>query len=155
MVGSNLGNLKQNLDRSVWEMEQYAGSIRALSGYYQTAPWNMTGVPDFLNRAVLLETRLAPEELLAVLLEIEKKLGRTREQANASRIIDNDIMFYGDKVIQTGNLTVPHPRMHLRRFNLLPINEICPDFRHPVLKETIVRLLEKCEDSLVVNRIDF
>jgi len=155
MVGSNLGNLKLNLDRSVWEMEQRAGVVRALSGYYQTAPWNMPDVPDFLNRAVLLETQLSPHELINVLLKIESGLGRTRVISNTSRIIDLDIMFYGNQIIHSKQLTVPHPRLHLRRFNLLPINEIVPKLKHPVLDKTIHSLLAECDDPLPVTRVDF
>ena len=128
------------------------GEITAASSLYQTAAWGKQDQPDFLNQALVLRTALLPEDLLQNLLNIEVQMGRQRFQKNDPRIIDLDIIFYDDLVMQTDRLTIPHPLMHLRRFVLEPLNEIAANLVHPVLKKTIATLLEICPDPLHVNK---
>jgi 2-amino-4-hydroxy-6-hydroxymethyldihydropteridine diphosphokinase len=151
MSGSNLGNREQNLLLANRKIEKTTGTIITTSAVYKSEPWNMNGEPEFLNQALLIETELSAREVMKTLLDIENELGRVRGLASGSRTLDLDLIFYSDGVIQEPDLVVPHPRMHLRRFNLLPINEIAPNWIHPLLHLEIHQLLDKCSDPLTVS----
>ena len=128
-----------------------------LSAAYESEPWGFEAEEWFLNRVIVLETELGPESLLAELLDIEKELGRVRHpevEGYCSRTADLDILYYGDRVIQTPTLTVPHPRLHLRRFALLPLCDVMPDFVHPVFQMTQMELLQRCPDESMVRELD-
>lgn len=151
LTGSNLGDRLNNLTKCTELMEAQAGRIVSRSSIYETAPWGKSDQDNFLNQALHLETTLQPHELLETCLAIEEKIGRVRREKWGSRTIDVDIIYYGNQIIDSDDLKVPHPRMAERRFVLIPINEIAPDFVHPILKKTNARLLLECVDRLDVK----
>ena len=142
-TGSNMGNRAEMLEKANVLLEKKAGRLLALSKVVETPAWGKTDQPDFLNQVVKLETSLSPQELLNVILGIEKQLGRNRVEKWGPRSIDIDILFYDYEIIDEPGLQIPHPWMHERLFVLEPMCEIAPDFVHPVLNKTIAKLLEK------------
>jgi 2-amino-4-hydroxy-6-hydroxymethyldihydropteridine diphosphokinase len=153
LLGTNLGDRKKNLAAACDAIEDAVGKIVNRSAVYETEPWGKKDQPEFLNQAVEVETELSAEALLNRVLEIEKKLGRKRDERWGERTMDIDILFYGDKVIHTDNLVVPHPRMAERRFVLVPLAEIGGDLMHPVLRTKVREMLEACRDQLNVIRV--
>jgi 2-amino-4-hydroxy-6-hydroxymethyldihydropteridine diphosphokinase len=152
-IGTNLGNREKNLEDAVARVEEYIGKVTASSSVYETEAWGFQSEDEFLNRVIKVETKLKPSGLLGRILMIESLLGRVRnEKKYASRVIDIDILFYGDKKINEVELIVPHPRLHERRFVLVPLCEISPDLIHPVLNQSIAALLDKCEDKSKVKK---
>jgi len=154
-LGTNLGDRNKNLLKAIQFINIGIGHITNLSGVYETEPWGFESNDKFLNMVVEVITEVSPEVMVAKCLDIEKKLGRTREDSTgyASRVIDIDILFYGDSIIVQPNLTIPHPYLHLRRFVLEPLCEIAPDFVHPILKLTISELLIQCSDPCFVKQL--
>ena len=148
-LGSNLtssfgdreGNLREAFQRLV-----ALGEVKAKSGFYDTEPVGYLDQPRFLNAAAILETELTPVELLRALLEMERSMGRERLIAKGPRVIDLDLLLYGEKIVNTVELTLPHPEMHLRRFVLEPLVEIAPDWVHPVLGLTVQEMLARLEE---------
>jgi 2-amino-4-hydroxy-6-hydroxymethyldihydropteridine diphosphokinase len=140
-LGSNVGDRRAQLGAALARLGEL-GTVTAQSALYETEPMEMPGQPWFLNCAVALETELMPKQLLARLLEIERSLGRRRVQAppKGPRTIDLDILLFGNSVVDTAGLTIPHPAMHQRRFVLEPLAEIAPDVRHPVFKRSMREL---------------
>ena len=155
-LGSNLGDRGGRIREAVTEIGRVIGTVTAVSRLYQTAPWGASAVPTFpyVNAAVVCETGLSPERLLVALQAIETAGGRTRSVPNAPRTLDIDLLFYGSATLDTPQLTLPHPRLHLRRFVLAPLAEIAPDWRHPVLDATVAELLRDCDDRLAVAPLD-
>ncbi|HEX3034160.1 MAG TPA: 2-amino-4-hydroxy-6-hydroxymethyldihydropteridine diphosphokinase [Thermodesulfobacteriota bacterium] len=151
-IGSNLGNRAENCATAIREMSNFA-KISAVSSIYETEPVGRENQPDFINCITKIETGLSPYELLLSLLSVENKLGRKHTQKWGPRIIDLDILFYDDLIVDSGELTIPHPRAHLRRFVLEPLSEIAPDFVHPTLKVSVSKLLEGLEDPKSVVKI--
>ena len=143
LLGSNLGNRKEIIDKAVELLRQKVGVIILQSKDYETAPWGVTDQPDFLNLVVSIETRLKPFEILEKTQSIENQLGRVRKEKWGARLIDIDILFYGNEIIDEPNLKIPHPLLQERDFALSPLVEIAPDFVHPVLGQTILELREK------------
>jgi GTP cyclohydrolase-4 len=137
-LGSNLGNRQANLDQALKLISERM-RLGKVSSIYDTEPVGLVNQPRFLNLACEVLTRLSPEGLLALLKGIEQKMGRY-SRTGEPRIIDIDIVLFGDQVISTPNLVIPHPKMHERAFVLIPLAEIAPDFIHPVLKKTIKEL---------------
>nr|WP_224996562.1 2-amino-4-hydroxy-6-hydroxymethyldihydropteridine diphosphokinase [Cesiribacter sp. SM1] len=154
LSGSNLGNRMAWLEQALTAIEKRVGKIKAQSSLYETAAWGKEDQPSFLNQVVEVSTELTPLELISTLLSIEKELERTREEAWAPRTLDLDILYYGNHVVSTPGLTLPHPRLHLRRFTLVPLCEIAPLFVHPVLKKNNLQLLAECPDQLQVNLLE-
>jgi 2-amino-4-hydroxy-6-hydroxymethyldihydropteridine diphosphokinase len=154
LLGTNLGNKKQNLHEATVHLSQQAGQILKSSSVYETMPWGVTDQPSYWNQVLLLQTTLVAQELLQVINTIEKELGRERRIRWEARIIDIDILYFNDLVIETASLSIPHPRMASRRFTLVPLAEIAPHFVHPVLGKTSLELLENCADTLPVVRVD-
>jgi 2-amino-4-hydroxy-6-hydroxymethyldihydropteridine diphosphokinase len=137
-LGSNMGNREAQLDTAI-EHVRALGTVTAVSSLYETEPMEIASQPWFLNCAVALETELMPKQLLARTLQIERQLGRRRSAASKKgpRPIDIDVLLFGNAVVDTAQLVIPHPAMHERRFVLEPLAEIAPDVRHPVFKATI------------------
>ncbi len=138
-LGSNLGDREQNL-RSAIDSLRSLGEITAVSSFYETEPVDVAAQPWFLNCAVALATDKMPRQLLSGVLAIEQAMGRRRLQPKGARVIDIDIVLFGHAVVDTAQLTIPHPAMHQRRFVLEPLAEIAPEVRHPVFKRTMREL---------------
>lgn len=146
LLGSNLGDRLQVVQAATKLIREGVGEIRAASSIYETAPWGVLDQPVFLNQVLSVETSLVPEEVLRVILNIEQELGRVRHERWGARVIDIDMLYFEDIVLDSARLTLPHPRLHERRFTLVPLNEIAPDFIHPVLKRNTTDLLAACTD---------
>ncbi len=153
LLGSNQGQRLELLSRAVAEIQQRAGKVTAKSSIYETAAWGKEDQSPFLNQVVEIQTRLMPDQLLQVTQSIEKSLGRIRETHWGPRLIDIDILFYGDHLINLPDLTIPHPAIAARRFTLVPMNEVDATWVHPVSHETMADLLARCEDNLEVKKL--
>jgi len=153
-LGSNLGNRRKNLEKAVELLEEKAGQIRSMSAFYETGPWGFSSDLFFYNQAVELLSALDPMQLLGVVHDIEKLCGRKRlPGCYKPRPADLDILFFNDSIINTPDLVIPHPALHLRRFVLVPLSEIAPGWIHPVMKKSILQLLQSCEDQNAVVRL--
>ena len=144
-IGSNLGDPFENCVKAVEAIREHPFcEIEALSPFYRTEPVGIDGENWFINAVLCINTTLSSAELIEMLLEIEKKMGRTRSGTRwESRIIDLDILLIGNEIINDKNLTVPHPRMHMRRFVMAPMTDVAPDLVHPVLGKRMVDILEE------------
>jgi 2-amino-4-hydroxy-6-hydroxymethyldihydropteridine diphosphokinase len=151
-LGSNLGNRQANLDMALKLLSERM-RMGKVSSIYDTEPLGNTNQPRFLNLACEVFTRLAPEGLLALAKGIERKMGRY-SRSGEPRIIDIDILFYDDKVMDTRDLVIPHPRIEERSFVLVPLAEIAPDLVHPVLKKTIKELNQAIKEVQGVLKLD-
>jgi 2-amino-4-hydroxy-6-hydroxymethyldihydropteridine diphosphokinase len=145
-LGSNLGDRAGMLERAIAAMNSAGISVVRQSSLYVTEPVGAPGQGWFLNAVVEAETSLLPLQLLHALLKIERELGRRRLTPHGPRAIDVDILFYGSSVIRSRELEVPHPRLTERRFVLIPLAQLAPDFRHPVLHKSINQLLAETPD---------
>ncbi|RFS26317.1 2-amino-4-hydroxy-6-hydroxymethyldihydropteridine diphosphokinase [Chitinophaga silvatica] len=154
LIGGNLGDRISNLSKAVQLIAQKAGPVLKISALYQTAPWGSVDQPDYLNQALMIHTSLDALTLLHTLLDIEREIGRIRQEKWGARVIDIDLIFFNDDIISLPELRVPHPRMHLRNFVLVPLLEIIPDYVHPVIKLPIRELAAECIDTLPAKRID-
>ena len=152
LLGSNMGNSQKQLNKAIMMIEKKIGNVLRRSGLYQTAAWGKTDQPDFLNQVVIAETTLTAAETMQAILKIESTMGRIRTKKNAPRIIDIDILFFNKAIINEKDLSIPHPAIHLRRFVLVPLNELSPNFIHPVFRKTNHQLLLKCPDKLDVKK---
>lgn len=153
LTGTNLGNRLGNLKNAADDIRKNAGEIIQSSAVYKTAAWGNTNQADFYNQVLKITTSFSPEQLLEILLSIERNMGRERTEKWGARVIDIDILFYGNQVYQSPSLTIPHSQINLRRFTLVPMAEIAPQFIHPVLNQTMDELLQNCPDSLPVTRL--
>jgi len=152
-LGTNMGKRAENLSKAVQRIETEIGSVVKTSSVYETEPWGFRSEEQFLNMVIKVNTDLSPAELLTRILSIEASLGRKRKAKQyVSRIIDIDILFYDDQMIDEKNLKIPHPLMHERRFVLEPLCELEPDLIHPVLVKTLKELLEICQDNSKVQK---
>ncbi len=150
-LGSNEGDRPQWLDKAITLIAENCGTITARSAIYETAAWGINSQPDFLNMVVNLHTIQDPQALLTAILGIETFLGRHREVKWGPRIIDIDILFFNNEIVNVPRLSIPHPFLHERRFTLAPLNEIAPGYIHPVLHKTVGQLLAECPDKLEVR----
>lgn len=147
-LGTNLGDRLANLNAAIRAMAPEV-SVLACSPVYQTPPWGYADQPEFLNQVIQAETSLAPEHLLAFLKRLEGDLGRVPTFLYGPRLIDLDILFYNDQVIDTPPLVIPHPRLAERAFVLVPLADLAPELRHPVLGKAISELLKEVDTSEV------
>lgn len=153
LLGTNLGDKHQNLAKAIEAISQY-GKLLRTSGIYESPPWGYDSSNTYFNQVVLLETSLSSPSLLEVLLGIEKALGRVRNEAGyTDRTMDLDILDYEGEVSTSEQLILPHPRLHLRLFTLLPMAEVAPHWVHPSSDESIDTLLAKCPDRVQPNRL--
>ena len=152
LLGSNMGNSQQQLTIAVKSITRQIGKVIRQSSLYATAAWGNANQPDFLNQVIIVETKLTALQTIEIILGIEKKMGRVRTTKNAPRIIDIDILFFNKEIIDEKTLAVPHPQIENRRFVLIPLNELSPNFKHPVSHKTIHRSLNDCADALDVRK---
>lgn len=151
-LGSNLGDRKHNLSEAIRRLHSL-GRVVSVSSFYETEAVEFTEQPPFLNCAVALESAMEPGQLMAKLLHIEKLMGRQRIEKKGPRSIDIDILLFGSAVVNTPELTIPHPAMAQRRFVLEPLAEIAPELRHPTLEKTVRLLLAELPEEQKVQRI--
>lgn len=152
LIGSNLGDKASYLKNASSYIQQQCGQIVKQSSFYETEPWGFTEQPSFLNQALCIKTELSPAQLMHTLLQIESEMGRTRTLKMGPRNIDLDILQIDQEIIDSPLLQLPHPAMHLRRFALIPMEEIAPNLVHPHLNKTITQLLEECSDQTNVQK---
>lgn len=147
LLGANLGDRAATLQRALEAIRVEVGPLLHQSALYETAAWGLTDQPAYLNQVLSVLTVLSPDEVLVRTSAIEQRLGRVRHEKWGSRVIDIDILYVDSLIIQTESLTVPHPFLHQRRFTLVPLVEIAPDYVHPVLQKTNQELLAICPDA--------
>ena len=151
-LGSNVGNPENNLREAIHRLEGL-GRVTEVSSFYETEPVEFTEQPWFINGAVALETAQSAPDLMRGLLAIEREMGRQRLQKKGPRIIDIDILLFGDQIVNTPDLAIPHPAMADRRFVLEPLVEIADQLRHPVLNQTIGELLRALPAGQTVRKV--
>ena len=154
LLGSNLNDRRYSLKYATCQIQEKCGTILKKSAIYRSKAWGVTNQPDFLNQILIIETQLAPRSLLESLLDIEQQMGRVREIKWHSRLIDIDILFFGEEVIDIPGLQIPHPRLAERNFTLVPLMEIAPQFIHPTFAVTIEELYLRSADTLEVQMIE-
>lgn len=155
LLGSNLGNRKQILKNAATNIEAKIGSISVYSSIYETLAWGFEEQPAFLNQVIVVTTKLNPHQLLSTINNIETELGRVRHEKWGERLIDIDILYFDNLIVNTENLVIPHPEIANRRFTLIPLVEIAARFTHPILGKTQTELLANCKDELEVKKISF
>lgn len=154
LLGGNLGDRKILIADAIIELGLQIGEVVLESSLYETKAWGNQQQPDFLNKAVVINTNLNAFEVLAIIQNIEIKLGRKRAEHWSARTMDIDVLFYDNEIIDTPNLIIPHPLINMRKFVLTPLVEIIPDFIHPGLKKSVKELYLICEDELEVSKLN-
>lgn len=154
-IGGNIGNKPENFSKVQNLIEREIGLISKQSSVYESPPWGFHAEDNFWNQVLMVETELSPGEILSEITKIESSFNRKRRSGGyTSREMDVDIIYYDDIFVETGDLIVPHPRLQQRRFVLVPLAEIAPDFKHPLLRITSKKLLENCKDESVIKKVD-
>jgi len=153
-LGGNIGDREMALKHALLKIKEQIGEISAQSSIYETEAWGVENQQAYLNQCIEVKTNLSVSSLIESLLLIEKELGRMRtiSATYEPRTIDLDILFYNDVIVNEPKLIVPHPRLHLRKFVLIPLNEIASNYLHPLLNKTIFSLLSECDDSSDVKQ---
>lgn len=155
LLGGNMGDKRWIFDQATTLLGERIGEITRQSSVYETEPWGFNSSNMFWNQVLELQVDIAAQKVLQRTLQIEQELGRTRKSNQYdSRVIDIDILFYDDQVIEMPELVIPHPRIQERKFVLVPLNEIIPEMVHPVLQKSIHQLLAECPDSLKVEKVE-
>jgi len=154
LLGSNLGDRRSIIEEAIVRINKQLGVLVSKSSYYETAAWGNEDQPSFLNLAVGVNTSKTAHEVLKTILGIEEDLGRVRKDKWGARLIDIDIILYGEECVDDGErLKIPHPYMQERRFVLEPLSEIAAEVIHPVLKQNVLTILSNLRDSLTVTKI--
>lgn len=154
-LGGNMGDKASNFKKSYQLIEERIGSISRQSSIYETPPWGFKAEENFWNQVLLVESYLEALEILWRIKEIEDLFGRKKtEERYSSRPIDIDILYFDDVFMETKNLIVPHPRLHERRFALVPLVELDPDYKHPLLRMSNLELLSVCRDESIIKRLE-
>jgi len=146
-LGTNLGYRAINLELVSIMISNHIGDIISESHIYETEAWGNTDQNDFLNQAMICNTTLSPHDILSQIQVIEAKMGRQKIEHWGPRIIDIDIIFYEQEIIENPNLKIPHPQLTNRNFVLRPLMDICPEHLHPVLNKSVKELVQECEDK--------
>jgi len=152
LTGGNIGEREEHLQTAIKRLEEKVGDVIQTSSIYETDAWGVTDQASFLNQIVVIETRLSAFEVLDEIQAIELLMGRKRKRKWGERIIDIDILFYENEIIDTERLSIPHPGIPDRNFVLTPMMEIAPNLEHPILKKTIENLSLACPDKLQVRQ---
>lgn len=152
-LGGNIGDREKALKLALLKITEETGKIESKSAIYETEAWGVENQQSYLNQCIKISTCLNPEQLIKILLSIEKSLGRERkfDHTYEPRTLDIDILFYNDLITEQEHLVIPHPRLQLRKFVLIPLNEIATNYLHPVLNKTIFNMLKECEDTSEVK----
>ena len=150
-LGSNLGERESLLQDAIIAIEGRIGKVVEKSKVYESTPWRVDGQENYLNQIVKVKTELLADDILSTVLDIEKELGRIRLEKWGERLIDIDIIFYNDSIIETAQLCVPHKHMHERMFVLTPMHNIAPEMVHPKYNKTVAELLQICKDTELVK----
>ena len=155
-LGSNLGNRLSHLEKALTLIEERIGKIERKSNVYVSPPWGFEAKEDFYNAVILVRTNLDPLSVLSVLSNIEKELGRLKNGTPGyeSRIIDLDIIDFDNEILEAEKLTLPHASMHLRKFVLVPLNEIAPEWEHPILKQNPATLLKRIKSDDFIKKLN-
>jgi 2-amino-4-hydroxy-6-hydroxymethyldihydropteridine diphosphokinase len=153
LLGSNLGDRKEFLQQAIMHISFDISPDIRISSVYETESWGKTDEPDYLNMVIEVKTNLPAQTILERILNIEKVMGRVREEKWGSRTIDIDILYFNTDVINEPGLHVPHPQLQNRRFTLEPLVELAPDFMHPILNKTNLQLKNELHDSLIVKKL--
>lgn len=154
-LGGDLGDPVEQQEIAIQRITELIGPVQCRSSFYRTEPWGVDRRSPFINSALRVSTKLDPFQLLGVVLRIEQEMGRVRDGAQyAQRSIDLDILYYNDLILNTSDLQVPHPRLHLRRFVLEPMNEIAPGLIDPLRRRSISELLRTCSDTSYVEKLE-
>lgn len=154
LLGGNLGDREKLLSSAIDALKLRIGRLLLTSSIYETSAWGNENQPKFLNQALVLETELNAFEVLDIIQEIEKRLGRKRDEHWGARTIDIDILFFDSEIIESERLKIPHPLIDMRKFVLLPLMEIIPDYLHPILKINVESLYLTCGDKLEVKKFN-
>ena len=154
-IGGNIGNKQLNFIKVAHLIKTRLGEIIKASSIYETPPWGFISEDHFWNQVLITETEMQPETILKEIHEIETEFGRKRTIGKyTSRKMDIDILYFDDIYLETENLIIPHPKLQNRRFVLVPLVEIAPDFKHPLFRLTNLQLLENCKDESVIIKIN-
>ncbi len=154
LLGSNQGNRIKHLNDATDKINQLIGSVKKKSSIYQTAAWGKTDQPDFLNQVLMVNSSFEPQQVLKIIHSIELEMGRKRTAKWGERTIDIDILYAYELVLNLPELKIPHPEIQNRKFALVPLVEIAPDYFHPIFKKTNKELLSVCTDALEVEKLE-
>ncbi len=154
LLGTNLGDKAANLTLATQLITQKVGKVENRSSIYETLPWGVEDQPIFYNQVLQISTSLAPDELLVTTRSIEQMMGRKKHRHWGERLIDIDILYLDDLVYETEHLNIPHIQIPNRRFTLIPLVEIAPDLKHPILALSQTQLLDQCGDKLEVKKVN-
>jgi 2-amino-4-hydroxy-6-hydroxymethyldihydropteridine diphosphokinase len=154
LTGSNLGDKKYYLDKAKRSLDKGIGTLLAESSIYESEPWGFVAKDTFFNQILLYETELSPHKILKIIQKIETQNGRVRLNTGySSRNLDIDILFYDNLTVNSPDLIIPHPKLHERKFTLLPLSELAPDMKHPILNITVKQMLAQCKDIGTVSEL--
>jgi 2-amino-4-hydroxy-6-hydroxymethyldihydropteridine diphosphokinase len=150
-LGSNIGDREQLISDAINEISVYVGKVNVRSKIYESTPWRIDGQANYLNQLIEVKTLSSASETLVSILKIENDLGRVRIEKWGERLIDIDIIFFNNEIVENSDLCIPHKHMHERNFVLLPLNEIAPDFIHPKYNKTVSELFKESRD---IEKVD-